>query len=95
MRVRQSDIPNTDFRTHYGHYKFLDISFGLTNAPSTLMDLMNNVLKPYLDMCVILFIDEDVICSWDEEDHANNLIVVLQTPRNRELYAKISKCEFC
>ncbi|WMV40955.1 hypothetical protein MTR67_034340 [Solanum verrucosum] len=70
------------------------MSFGLTNAPATFMDLMNRVFKPYLDMFVIVFIDDILVYSRNEEDHASHLRTVLQTLRDMELYAKFSKCEF-
>ncbi|KAH0784113.1 hypothetical protein KY290_003711 [Solanum tuberosum] len=94
LRVRECDIPKTAFRTRYGHYEFLVMSFGLTNAPAAFMDLMNRVFKPYLDMFVIVFIDDILIYSRNEEDHANHLRTVLQTLKDKELYAKFSKCEF-
>ena len=70
------------------------MSFGLTNAPAALMDLMNRVFKPYLDLFVIVFIDDILIYSRNEEDHVGHLTIVLQTLRDKELYAKFSKCEF-
>ncbi|KAH0776452.1 hypothetical protein KY290_007863 [Solanum tuberosum] len=88
------DHLQTAFRTRYGHYEFLVMSFGLTNAPAAFMDLMNIVCKPYLDMFVIVFIDDILIYSRNEEDHASHLRVVLQTLKDKELYAKFSKCEF-
>ncbi len=94
LRVRECDIPKTAFRTRYGHYEFLVMSFGLTNAPAAFMDLMNRVFKPYLDMFVIVFIDDILIYSRNEEDHASHLRIVLQTLKDKELYAKFSKCEF-
>ncbi|KAH0637918.1 hypothetical protein KY289_037833 [Solanum tuberosum] len=94
LRVRECDIPKTAFRTRYGHYEFLVMSFGLTNAPTAFMDLINRVFKPYLDVFVIVFIDDILIYSRNEEDHASHLRLVLQTLKDKELYAKFSKCEF-
>ena len=94
LRVRECDIPKTTFRTCYGHYEFLVMSFGLTNAPVAFMDLMNKVFKPYLDMFVIVFIDNILIYSRNEEDHASHLRIVLQILKDRELYVKFLKCEF-
>ena len=68
--------------------------FGLTNAPAAFMDLMNRVFHPYLDKFVIVFIDDILIYSRDNDEHAAHLRIVLQTLRERQLYAKFSKCEF-
>lgn len=94
VRVKEKDIPKTAFRTRYGHYEFLVMSFGLTNAPAAFMDLMNRVFKPFLDVFVIIFIDDILVYSRSEEDHANHLRQALQTLRDCKLYAKFSKCEF-
>ena len=70
------------------------MSFGLNNAPATFMDLMNRVFRPYLDIFVVIFIDDILIYSRNEEKHASNLRIVLQTLKDSELYARFSKCEF-
>ncbi|CAN4099433.1 unnamed protein product [Withania somnifera] len=69
LRIRMEDIPKTTFRTRYGHYEFLVMSFGLTNAPLVFMDLMHRVLKPYLDSFVIVFIDDILVYSQSKYDH--------------------------
>ncbi|OMP06578.1 reverse transcriptase [Corchorus capsularis] len=68
--------------------------FGLTNAPAAFMDLMNRVFHLYHDKFVIVFIDDILVYSRNENEHANHLRIVLQTLREHELYAKLSKCEF-
>nr|XP_048330622.1 uncharacterized protein LOC125422597 [Ziziphus jujuba var. spinosa] len=92
LRTRESDIPKTAFRTRYGHYEFLVMSFGLTNAPAVFMDLMNQVFCPYLDQFVIVFIDDILVYLWSEIEHEMHLSLVLKTLRQNQLYAKFSKC---
>ena len=68
--------------------------FGLTNAPVAFMDLMNRVFRPYLDLFVIVFIDDILVYSRSQEEHAEYLRTILQTLRQKQLYAKFNKCEF-
>ena len=92
--MQESDVPKTAFRTHYGHYEFLVIPFFLTNAPAAFMDLINRVFQPYLDRFVIVFIDDILVYSGSSEEHSEHLRIVLQTLRERQLYAKLGKCQF-
>ncbi|KAI5338654.1 hypothetical protein L3X38_017925 [Prunus dulcis] len=94
LRVREEDIPKTAFRTRYGHYEFLVIPFGLTNALAAFMDLMNRVFRPYLDHFVIVFIDDILVYSRTLEGHKKHLRLVLKTLRRKQLYAKFNKCQF-
>ena len=70
----------------YGHYEFLVMLFGLKNAPTTFMDLMNRVFRSYVDQFVIVFIDDILKYSKDQEDHDTHLRVVLETLRKEKLY---------
>ena len=94
LRVQKGYVPKTAFRTCYMHYEFLVMSFDLTNALTAFMDLMNRVFQPYLDRFVIFFIDDILVYSSSPEEHLEHLRIVLQTLRERQLYAKLSKCQF-
>ena len=94
IKIRAEDIPKTAFSTRYGLYEYLVMSFGLTNAPAHFMYLMNSVFMPELDKFVVVFIDDILIFSKNEEEHAEHLRIVLQRLREHKLYAKFSKCEF-
>ncbi|CAA0832681.1 Uncharacterized mitochondrial protein AtMg00860, partial [Striga hermonthica] len=95
LKIKESDIAKTAFRTRYGHYEFVVMPFGLSNAPAVFMDLMNRIFHPYLDQFVIVFIDDILIYSKSQKEHEEHLMVVLETLRQERLYAKFSKCEFC
>ncbi|TYK04999.1 ty3-gypsy retrotransposon protein [Cucumis melo var. makuwa] len=94
LRIRDSDISKTAFCSRYGHYEFIVMSFGLTNAPIVFMDLMNRVFKDFLNTFVIVFIDDILVYSKIEAEHEEHLHHVLETLRANKLYAKFSKCEF-
>jgi hypothetical protein len=68
--------------------------FGLTNAPTYFMYLMNKVFMEYLDKIMVVFIDDILIFSKNEEEHDEHLHMVLQNLRENQLYAKLNKCEF-
>ena len=94
MKVKKEDIQKTTFRTHYGHYEFLVMPFGVTNAPTVFMNLMNRIFSLYLDKFVLVFIDDFLVYSKNEEEHVEHLRVVLQTFRLEQIHAKLSKYEF-
>ena len=94
LRVRETDIPKTAFRTRYGHYEFVVMPFGLTNAPAAFMDMMNRIYRPYLDHFVVVFVDDILIYSKSREEHGHHLHMALQTLRENQLYAKLEKCDF-
>jgi hypothetical protein len=94
IKIKPCDIPKTAFSTRYGLYEYLVMSFGLTNAPAYFMYLMNSVFMLELDKFVVVFIDDVLIYSKTDEDHANHIRIVLQRLRDHRLYTKFSKCEF-
>jgi hypothetical protein len=94
LKIKDEDISKTAFRTRYGHYEFLVMSFGLTNAPAAFMDMMNRIFKPFLDQFVVVFIDDILVFSKSKDEHEQHLRLILQTLREHKLYAKFSKCEF-
>ncbi|KAG8500543.1 hypothetical protein CXB51_002671 [Gossypium anomalum] len=77
LKVKECDVPKIAFRTRYGYYEFLVMSFGLTNAPVAFMDLVNRIFQPYLDRFLVVFIDDILIYSKTKSEHAQHLRVVL------------------
>jgi len=92
--VKLEDVQKTAFRSRYGHYEYVVMPFGVTNAPTIFMDYMNRIFQPYLDQFVVVFIDDILIYSENKEEHADHLRVVLEVLREHKLYGKLSKCEF-
>ncbi|GJV83174.1 putative reverse transcriptase domain-containing protein [Tanacetum coccineum] len=88
LRVKEQNVSKIAFRTRYGHFEFLVVPFGLTNAPTVFMDLMNRVVHEYLDRFVIVFIDGILVYSKTREEHEDHLRIVLEILRQKKLYAK-------
>ncbi|KAJ8763668.1 hypothetical protein K2173_003140 [Erythroxylum novogranatense] len=80
LRIKETDVSKTAFRTRYGHFEFLVLPFG--------------VFKSFLDQFIIVFIDDILVYSKSDEEHEDHLRVALETLRKNELYAKFDKCEF-
>jgi len=94
IRVKSGDVQKTAFRSRYGHYEYVVMPFSVTNAPALFMDYMNRIFRPFLDKFVVVFIDDILIYSRTHEEHAEHLRTVLGILREKQLYAKLSKCEF-
>jgi hypothetical protein len=94
IKIHAEYIPKTTFTTRYGLYEYLVMSFGLTNALTHFMYLMNSVFMLELDQFVMVFIDDILVYLKSMKEHEEHLQIVLQRLREHQLYAKFSKCEF-
>jgi hypothetical protein len=94
LKIQASDIPKIAFITWYGLYEYTVMSFGLTNVLAYFMYLMNKVFMEYLDKFVVVFIDDILKFSKNEEEHNKHLHMILQKLRENQVYAKLNKCEF-
>jgi hypothetical protein len=92
IKIHLEDVPKTAFSTRYRLYEYLVMSFGLNNAPAHFMYLMNSVFMPELDKFVMVFIDDILVYSKNEEEQARHLHVILQRLRDHQLHAKFIKC---
>ena len=94
IRIRNGDITKMAFVTRFSQYEYTVMSFGLTNAPATFSRLINSIFMEYLDKFVVVYLDDILIYSKNEQEHAEHLRLVLMKLREHRLYAKFSKCEF-
>ena len=94
IRVSDQDIHKTAFRTRYGSYEFTVMPFGLTGAPGTFSRLMNDIFKPYLDKFVVVYLDDILIYSENDEQHAKHLRLVLELLKQHRLRLNFPKCKF-
>ena len=93
IRLDEASIPLSAFRCRYGLFEFKTMPFGMCNSPSTFQRTMDNILSPFLDKFVTVYMDDILIFSKDEESHLEHLRAVLQTLREHKLYARANKCE--
>jgi hypothetical protein len=94
IRVKAEDISKTVFRTRYRHYEYSVMPFGASNAPGVFKEYMNRIFHPFLDRFVVVFIDDILVYSKSEEEHAEHLRIVLGVLKENKLFAKLSKSEF-
>ena len=92
MSIREEDIPKIAFRMRWGLFEFLAMPFGVTNAPSQFMHLVQDVLHGYLDVFVIVFIDDILAYSKNTKEHVEHLRLIFERLRTHRLFAKASKC---
>ena len=95
IRIKEEDIPKTGFNTRYGHYKFIVIPFGLTNAPATFNCLMSDIFQEHLDEFVLVFFDDIFVYCKNPKEHEQHVKRVLELLRQHQLFPKKSKCTFC
>ena len=92
LRVIDEDVPKTTFRTRYGSFAFRVLPFGVTNGPGRFMGFLQEAFRDMLDQCVVIFIDDLLVYSPNEEQHEKDLTRVLQRLRELKLECKLSKC---
>lgn len=88
IRIAEDDIPKTAFNTRYGHYEWLVMSFGLTNAPATFQNLMNDVFRDLINAGLVVYLDDILVYSRTPQEHLIRLRSVLQKLRDNHLYAQ-------
>lgn len=94
IRITEEDVPKTAFRTPFGHFQFKVLCFGLTNAPATFQHAMNTAFRDCLGKFVLVYLDDILVFSENEQEHLEHLRHVLDILRQQKYYAKMSKCEF-
>ena len=94
LRIREGDEWKTAFRTRYGHFEYLVVPFGLTNAPAAFQAYINRALSDLVDRICVVYLDDILIYSRTTEDHIEHVKTVLERLREYKLFVNLEKCEF-
>ena len=94
IAMKKDDIPKTAFRMHRGHFEFIMMPFGVTNAPATFQRLMNKVFARELNAFIFVYLDDILIFSTMKEEHFEHIWITLERLRDAKIYARLHKCEF-
>ncbi|MBW0567540.1 hypothetical protein O181_107255 [Austropuccinia psidii MF-1] len=94
LRIKEGDEHLTSFRTKYCSYEYLVMPFGLTNALASFQNLVNDMFSDFLDISVVVYLDDIMVLSSSEEEHVKHVASVLQRVRDNNLFSKASKCVF-
>ena len=94
VRIKPGDEHKTGFNTRLGHYEFLVTPFGMINSPATLQTLLNDIFREYIDDFIVIYLDDMLIFSDNEADHAKHLALVAAVLRKHDLRLSLKKCHF-
>ncbi|MBW0562711.1 hypothetical protein O181_102426 [Austropuccinia psidii MF-1] len=94
LRIKEGDEHLTSFKIKYGSYVYLVIPFGVTNAPASFQNSVNDIFSDFLDIVFVVYLDDIMVFSSSEEEHVKYVASVLQRLRDNNLFSKASKCVF-
>ena len=94
IRIKEGDEWKTAFRTRYGSFEYLVMPFGLSNAPATCQQFVNEVLHNFIDIFCVVYLDDILIYSDNQEEHNQHVRQVLSSLASAGLFVKGEKCEF-
>ncbi|MBW0499006.1 hypothetical protein O181_038721 [Austropuccinia psidii MF-1] len=94
LRIKEGDEHLTAFRTKYDSYEYVVMPFGLTNAPASFQNLVNDIFSDFLDLFVVVYLDDIMVFSKSEEEHGKHVASFLQRLSDNNLFSKASKCVF-